>query len=90
MVRVLAAYWPDGTPLPHDQCPMAVALKEGKPNRGCEAVAERHDGTRTPFMAYPTPFYDDAGILIGAVNMLVDMSEQPPRRTRKPPFVRHR
>ena len=68
-------YWPDGTPLPHDQCPMAVALKEGKPNRGCEAVAERHDGTRTPFMAYPTPFYDDAGILIGAVNMLVDMSE---------------
>jgi two-component system CheB/CheR fusion protein len=68
-------YWPDGTPLPHDQCPMAVALREGKPNRGCEAVAERPDGTRVPFMAYPTPFYDDAGILIGAVNMLVDMSE---------------
>ena len=22
--------WPDGTPLPHDQCPMAVALKEGR------------------------------------------------------------
>ena len=20
-------YWPDGTPLPHDQCPMATALK---------------------------------------------------------------
>ncbi|TIO31589.1 MAG: PAS domain S-box protein, partial [Mesorhizobium sp.] len=24
-------FWPDGTPLPHDQCPMAVALKEGRP-----------------------------------------------------------
>src|SRR3990167_8967636 len=22
-------FWPDGTPLPHDECPMAVALKEG-------------------------------------------------------------
>ena len=54
---------------------MAVALKEGKPNRGCQAVAERPDGTRVPFMAFPTPFHDDAGIMIGAVNMLVDMSE---------------
>jgi PAS domain S-box-containing protein len=68
-------YWPDGTLLPHDQCPMAMALKEGKPNRGREAVAERPDGTRVPFMAFPTPFHDDAGILIGAINMLVDMSE---------------
>ena len=22
--------WPDGTPLPHDECPMAIALKEGR------------------------------------------------------------
>ncbi len=66
---------PDGTPLPHDQCPMAIALKEGKPNRGSEAIAERPDGTRVPFMAFPTPFHDEAGILIGAVNVLVDMSE---------------
>ena len=39
-------YWPDGRPLRHDECPMAIALKEGKPNRGYEAVAERPDGTR--------------------------------------------
>ena len=24
-------YWPDGTPLPHDECPMALALKESGP-----------------------------------------------------------
>jgi len=36
-------FWPDGTPLPHDQCPMAVALKEGRAVRGLEAVAERPD-----------------------------------------------
>src|SRR3982074_2628722 len=31
-------YRPDGTPLPHDQCPMAVALKENRPVRGAEAI----------------------------------------------------
>src|ERR1700730_15546969 len=30
-------YWPDGRPLPHDQCPMAVALKERRAIRGAEA-----------------------------------------------------
>ena len=41
-------YWPDGTPLPHDQCPMAIALKEGRSVRGVEAVAEKPDGTVFP------------------------------------------
>ena len=27
-------FWPDGTPLPHDECPMAVALKEDRAVRG--------------------------------------------------------
>ncbi len=69
-------YRPDGTPLPHEQCPMAVALKEGRPVRGIEAVAERPDGTRIDFIPYPTPLFDDAGKLIGAVNMLVDITER--------------
>jgi PAS domain S-box-containing protein len=48
-------FWPDGTPLPHDQCPMALALKEDSAVRGMEAAAERPDGTRVPFIPYPTP-----------------------------------
>ena len=75
VVRLVAAHRPDGTPLPHDQCPMALALKEERPIRGAEAVAERPDGTRVPFMAFPTPLYDAAGALVGAVNMLIDLSE---------------
>ena len=39
-------YWPDGTPLPHDQCPMAIALRENRAISGMEAAAERPDGTR--------------------------------------------
>ena len=69
-------YWPDGRPLPHDQCPMALAIKEGRPNRGMEAVAERPDGIKIPFIPYPTPLYDSSGTLVGAVNMLVDITDR--------------
>jgi PAS domain S-box-containing protein len=69
-------YWPDGRPMPHDQCPMAVALKERRPLKGAEAIAERPDGTRVPFLAYPSPLIDESGALLGAVNMLVDITER--------------
>src|SRR5262252_8416962 len=39
-------FWPDGTPLPHDECPMVAALKEDRAVRGIEVAAERPDGTR--------------------------------------------
>jgi PAS domain S-box-containing protein len=68
-------YCPDGTPMAHDECPLAVALKERRPIRGAEAVAERPDGTRIPFLPYPTPLFDKSGVLIGAVNALVDITE---------------
>jgi PAS domain S-box-containing protein len=69
-------YSADGTPLPHDQCPMAVALREKRAVRGIEAIAERPDGTRVPFIPYPTPLFDANGELIGAVNLLVDISDR--------------
>jgi len=69
-------FHPDGTPLPHDQCPMAIALKEGRAVRGAEAVAERPDGTRVPFIPFPTPLRDASGRINGAINMLVDISER--------------
>lgn len=66
----------DGEPLPHDQCPMAVALRENRPVRGVEAMAMRQDGSLVPFMPFPTPLRDSEGNLVGAVNMLVDVSER--------------
>lgn len=68
-------YWPDGTPLPHDECPMAMALRERRPVRGFDAFAERPDGSRVLFRPYPTPIFDADGNLAGAVNMLVYQSE---------------
>jgi len=76
-------YWPDGTPLPHDQCPMALALKEGRSIRNAEAIAERPDGTRVPFIPYPTPLRDSTGRIVGAMNMLVDISERKQAETQQ-------
>jgi two-component sensor histidine kinase len=76
-------YNPDGTPLPHNQCPMAVALKEGRPIRNAEAVAERPDGTRVPFIPFPTPLRDASGQVVGAINMLVDISERKQAETQQ-------
>ena len=81
-------YWPDGTPLPHDQCPMAIALKEDRPIRGKEAIAERPDGTRIPFIPFPTPLHDADGKLIGAINMLVDVSERRQAETQQRVLMR--
>ncbi|QJI29490.1 PAS domain S-box protein [Pseudomonas sp. ADAK18] len=69
-------FWPDGRPLPHHECPMATALKEQRPLRGLEIVAERPDGERTRLLAYPSPIFAATGALIGAVNMLIDLSDQ--------------
>ena len=54
-------YWPDGQPMAHDEYPMAVALREGRELRGVEAVAERPDGSRVPFIPYPTLLKDGDG-----------------------------
>jgi hypothetical protein len=62
---------------------MAIALKEGRPVRGAEAVAERPDGTRVPFIPFPTPLRDASGKITGAINMLVDISERKQAETQQ-------
>src|ERR1700739_1078167 len=69
-------FWPDGRALPHGECPMAIAIKEKRTVRGIEAIAERPDGTCVPFAQYPTPLFDASGALIGAVNMLIDITDR--------------
>jgi PAS domain S-box-containing protein len=76
-------YEPDGRRVPHDQSPMAIALKEGRAIRNAEVVAERPDGTRVPVIPYPTPLRDGAGNVVGAINMLVDVSERKQAETQQ-------
>jgi PAS domain S-box-containing protein len=69
-------FTPDGQELPHPECPMAIALKENRSVRGVEAIAQRPDGTFFAFIPFPTPILDEQGRMVGAVNMLVDISER--------------
>ncbi|QGZ29067.1 PAS domain-containing sensor histidine kinase [Stutzerimonas stutzeri] len=80
-------YNADESPLPHDQCPMAIALREDRPIRGVEAIAERPDGTRVPFIPYPTPLHDADGTLVGAINMLVDITERKQAENRQKTLI---
>jgi PAS domain S-box-containing protein len=66
----------DGTPLPHDQCPMAVALKGGEIAEGMECLAERPDGTRFWFTPYPAVLRDEQGRITHGINLLVDITSR--------------
>lgn len=67
---------PDGSPLLLDASPMAVTLREGRPVRGQEIIVERPDGTRRVVAPYTDPIFDEQGNLVGAINMLMDVTEQ--------------
>ncbi len=69
-------YTTTGEHLPHDQCPMAEAVRNSRPNRGAVAIALRPDGSRVAFTPYPTPLFGKDGELTGAINMLLDVSEE--------------
>ena len=69
-------YTTTGDHLPHDQCPMARTIKERRPIHDAVAIAERPDGSRVAFRPYPTPLFDGDGAFTGAVNMLIDVTEE--------------
>jgi PAS domain-containing protein len=69
-------YSSSGAPLAHEDCPMAVAIRGRCAVRDVIAVAERPDGTKVIFAPYPTPLLDAAGTVIGAVNILIDVTDE--------------
>ena len=69
-------FLPDGTPLPHDQCPMAVALKGTEVPTGIECIAERPDGSRFWFTPCPAVIRDSEGRVIGGINILLDITDR--------------
>jgi PAS domain S-box-containing protein len=66
----------DGRPMRHDQCWMALALRDGREYNGHEVVIERPDGQRLVALAHANPIWHESGNLLGAVNVLVDISER--------------
>ncbi|MEO8719728.1 MAG: PAS domain-containing protein [Ginsengibacter sp.] len=61
--------------LPSDKWPLAMALKDGFISN-TEIVIQRPDGSKRNVIPYPQPIYDVNGNITGAINTLVDISEQ--------------
>jgi PAS domain S-box-containing protein len=66
----------DGSPIQHQDCWMAKALQTGQDFTGQEIVIERPDGTRRNALAHASPLRDETGQIVGAVNVLVDITDR--------------
>jgi signal transduction histidine kinase/ActR/RegA family two-component response regulator len=65
-----------GTPIPHEQCWMALALHEDRSYNGKEILIERADGSRRTVLAHANPIHDERGSVRAAVNVLVDITDR--------------
>jgi PAS domain S-box-containing protein len=66
----------DGAPIAHDRCWMALALQTHEGYNEREIVIERPDGGRRTALAHANPIRDEGGRVLGAVNVLVDITER--------------
>ena len=66
----------EGNAINHDRCWMALALNQNSEYNGHEIVIERPDGQRLTALAYANPIRDDDGTLLGAVNVLIDITDR--------------
>jgi PAS domain S-box-containing protein len=67
---------PHGHPIEHDRCWMALALQQDAEYNGQEIVIQRPGGERVTVLAHANPIHDELGRLVGAVNILVDITKQ--------------
>lgn len=66
---------PDGTFMPHEQCPMAeVVSGQISEARDAEVIIERPDGSRVAVVVNILPLKDAAGDVIGATNCFYDIT----------------
>jgi PAS domain S-box-containing protein len=70
-------FLPDGTYMPHDQCPMAQVVS-GKmaEARDQEVLIERPDGSRVTVIVNIRPLTNQRGEVTGAINCFYDITER--------------
>ncbi len=70
-------YRPDGSFMPHEQCPMGDVLTGKVPGiQDGEVHIERPDGSRVVVIVNIAPLKDDGGEVIGAINCFYDITER--------------
>jgi PAS domain S-box-containing protein len=70
-------FLPDGTYMPHHECPMAqVVRREVNEVRDQEVVIERPDGSRVTVLVNIRPLIDPEGRVTGAINCFYDITDR--------------
>ncbi len=69
-------YLADGTAIRHQECWMALALRDRAPYHGREIIIERPDGSRVTALAHASPLWNADGGITGAINALMDITER--------------
>jgi PAS domain S-box-containing protein len=78
---------PDGSFMPHDQCPMAeVVLGKISEVHNGEVLIERPDGSHVTVLVNIRPLKNDRGEVTGAINCFYDITER--KRAEQHLFVR--
>ena len=68
---------PDGTFMPHEQCPMAEVVSGKIPSaHDAEVHIERPDGSRVTVVVNIRPLRNDRGEITGAINCFCDITER--------------
>ena len=70
-------YRPDGSYMPHEQCPMGDVLCGKMPGvHDAEVHIERQDGSRVIVIVNIAPLMDERGEIRGAINCFYDVTER--------------
>src|SRR5665213_739961 len=68
---------PDGSFVPHDQCPMAEVISGKIPEAsGTEVLIERHYGSRVSVVVKIRPLKNERGEITGAINCFYDITDR--------------
>jgi CheY-like chemotaxis protein/GAF domain-containing protein len=67
---------PDGATIAPEHCPLAVTLRERRSQSRVPIVIGRPDGSLRHVLAHPQLLYGDGGAIVGAVEVLVSISDQ--------------
>ena len=63
-------------PIQLEACPMARAIREGKNVFGEEIIIAQPNGTKKYVVPHPSPNFDSNGNVIGATNVLIDITDR--------------
>ena len=67
---------PDGNPMLPEESPMAITVREKRSVPGTELMLKRPDGAIHNVIHYPSPLFNTAGQLTGAMNVVIDITER--------------